>query len=248
MKEGKNCFLGKKGIYIVLSILGVLIIVGGIFYLTQKPVDDNTPPDIDENSEVETEGEEDYVTLEEDIELVNGNTLNIKVEDDLQSINPFIVERMTNSELPRYKYFVDFDSMLVYYLNKLGQVRLPSLESNYPETVVVDNYEYKYIFKIDGSQLNGSGIGAVYWEYPRFPVHGYNSSRIVFYANDNSDDNISGDFTEQSDQRVIYCIFDLSKLFIEAEGFLVFDFGELDGSIDNCRMLNELDVFEMAVI
>jgi hypothetical protein len=254
MKDGKKCFLGKKGKYIILLILGVLILSWGIFYLTRKPVNESIPSETEKSEEdvpedqIESDVEVDYVSLEESIELISGNNLNIKIEDDLESLNQFLVERMTNSEFPPYEYFDDFDSMIDHYLRTLGQVRVSSLESNYPETVEVDNYEYKYIFKIDGSQLNGSGIGTVYWQYPRFPVHGYNSSRIVFYANDNLDNSISGEFTEQSDQRIVYCIFDLSKLFTEAEGFLVFDFGELDGRIDNCRMLNELDSFELIVI
>ena len=243
MKEGKNCFLGKKGVYIVFSILGILIILGGIYYLSQKPVNYNSTSDDQEKEKV------DYVTLEEDIQLVSGNTLKIKITDDLESLNEFLVERMLNSEMPPYEYFEDFDLMVNHYLRTLGQIRVESLESNYPEKVEVDGYEYEYIFKIEGSDLNGSGIGAVYWHYPRFPVHGYNSSRIVFYANDNTEnENSSGDFTESSDQRIVYCVFDLSKLFPEAEGFLVFDFGELDGRIDNCRMLNELDSFELSLV
>ena len=175
MKEGKKCFLGKKGIYIILSILGVLII-GGIYYFSQESTNNINPNNLEETTEV------DYVTLEESIELVSGNILNIKIEDDLESINRFLVERMSNSEMPPYEYFEDIDSMVEYYLRTLGQGRVSSVESNYPETVEVDGYEYEYIFKIDGSQLSGSGIGAVYWQYPRFPVHGFNSSRIVFYA------------------------------------------------------------------
>ena len=222
--------------------------------------------------EEEKEKEKEYVrlyTYEEIITLTSGTLLRMtkSVYED-----PYPMEGFTyyppggGSEIFKgYKYFKDIKSMTDYYIKK-NQEYYPTLSIQYPKTVKVGGIEYQYLFTIDGYTADAAGMGMVYQWNPKVQVFDYEATRIRDYYNPPVKESLafegyypeghewagqeytSGAYTGDGFE-VVFCVFDISKIFKGESGFLVFDMGDIVNSpYDNCETIKKFEDFELSII
>jgi len=232
----------NKPFIIVVSILLFLIAcVAGYYVYTQYFAN--------EEEEIEQEQEEEQKENLDDIEVVlsDNSKIYIKMEnsgcDDtgfvkVQDTEYSIWEDNQNSFCSSsyiIGYFPSKDIMSKYYASS---TEVPTLQKE-----TINEIEYEFISKVEGIQDQGSwGIGLAYkWE-PEITVKEYKASSLVSYYNPSD---TSSDLKENS-LFTTYCLFDLSKLFDEAEGYLVFSgVGDVYSDVDYCSSLNEMETFSI---
>ena len=233
----------NKPFIIVVSILLFLIAcVAGYYVYTQYFAN--------EEEEVEREEEEEEKAKEpDDIEVVlsDGSEVYIKIEnsgcDDtgfakVQDSDYSIWEDNQNSFCSSsyiIGYFPTKDIMSKYYASS---TEVPTLQKS-----TINGIEYEFISKVDGITDQGSwGMGLAYkWE-PEITVKEYKASSIISYYNPSEE---SSELSETS-LFTSYCLFDLSKLFEGAEGYLVFSgVGDVYSDVDYCSSLNEMETFSI---
>jgi flagellar basal body-associated protein FliL len=220
--------------------------------------------------EKETE-EEEYVliTYENIVTLTSGNLLRIRksVYEDPYPMHGFAYNPPGGGTevFQGYKYFKDIESMRNYYIKKNKEYN-PTLVIKYPETVEVDGIKYQYWFTIDGYTADAAGIGMVYQSDPKVQIFDYEATRIRHYYNSPVEESLafegyypeghkwageaytSGAYTGDGSE-VVFCVFDISKIFKGESGFLVFDMGDLVNSpYDNCETIKEFEDFELSII
>jgi len=221
--------------------------------------------------EKETE-EEEYViltTYENTITLTSGNLLRIKksVYDDPYPMDGFTYSPPGGGSevFLGYKYFKDIKSMRDYYIKKNREYN-PTLSVKYPETVEVNGIQYQYWFTIDGYTAKAAGMGMVYQLNPKVQVFDYEATRIRHYYNPPVEGSpaFGGYYPEGHEwagqvytsgtyfgggSEVVFCVFDISKIFKGESGFLVFDMGDLVNSpYDNCETIKQFEDFELSII
>jgi len=107
------------------------------------------------------------------------------------------------------------------------------------ETVTVDGTTYEYLQKTDGIDADGAGIGVVWSQESTVDVNGYPAYEVISYYNPMIDEETpsTGDFEgiDNSSGVKISCLFDLSKIFDNVEGFI--EFGEVSAfeGINTCE-------------
>jgi hypothetical protein len=221
--------------------------------------------------EKETEEEEYLVltTYENIITLTSGTLLRIRksVYEDPYPMDGFTYSQPCGGSkvFLSYKYFKDMKSMRDYYIKKNKEYN-PTLSVKYPETVEINGIEYQYWFTIDGYTADATGMGMVYQSNPKVQVFDYEATRIRHYYNSPVEESpafegyypeghewagqayTSGVYTGGGSE-VVFCVFDISKIFKGESGFLVFDMGDLVNSpYDNCETIKEFEDFELSII
>ncbi len=106
----------------------------------------------------------------------------------------------------------------------------------------------------------------VYQSDPKVQIFDYEATRIRHYYNSPVEESLafekviilkvisgqraytSGAYTGDGSE-VIFCVFDISKIFKGESGFLVFDMGDLVNSpYDNCETIRKFEDFELSII
>jgi hypothetical protein len=107
------------------------------------------------------------------------------------------------------------------------------------ETVTVDGTTYEYLQKTDGIDADGAGTGVVWSPESTVDVNGYPAYEVISYYNPIIDEDTpsTGDFegVDNSSGVKISCLFDLSKIFDDVDGYI--EFGEISASegINTCE-------------
>lgn len=250
-EEGNSKEKKSKAFPIIVSILLVFILaVGGYYVYTnyikeQEPIAPGTTPE-----EVPDLGFGDMF-----IELDNGKVIYVKVPtSDCDTTNYEITERdgktmtiwednqegfCSSSNL--LQYFVDEEAMTQFYSDN---------QATYPlEKYTENNVVYEYIFKSDYEQGDTALSGVVYQKEPTVSVKEYEAFRILSYTKHfpevDDEGEVIGNIIGGSTIKTL-CVFDLSNIVENGEGYIVFSgVSDVGSEINYCNVLNDSEYFEI---
>ena len=143
-------------------------------------------------------------------------------------------------------YFKDEETMTSY---------LSQAKTEYPlEKETINSVEYEYILKEDSTNETGSAHGLVYQKSPTINVKDFEAFHIINYikiAEEGDNTVIEGSYPEDDSvytNFTKYCVFPLSQLGEEFNGFLMFNGSSSIGSeIDYCEVLNSSEYFNLEI-
>ena len=223
----------SKTFPIIVGILSLFIIGMGGYYVYNNYIKEQEP----------------------DNTLINDEESSIEEEDE---------DLETSYGVGEGKYYFETREEMTHFY---GGPSSTSSEGYPLETIEIDGIEYEYLYKTDGTVDGDVGMGAVYQWEPTVEVQGYEASRMIVYYNVSPcfDETVegcpnypedhpysilgysTGDFTEDTYPTVVNCIFDLSKLVENGEGFIVYSGNINTAEGDNCESLKEDSNFNLGI-
>ena len=239
----------SKAFPIIVSILLVLILVAGGYYVYTNYIKDQDTPE-ETSEEVSDLGLGDI-----SMELSNGQIVYVNVPtSDCDTTSYEVVERDSKkmtiwednqeglcSSSNTVLYFVNEEAITEYYSEN---------QTVYPlKKYTEDNIVYEYILEPKYSKEDDAISGFVYQKEPTVSVKEYDAFRILSFYKRFPDINESGEFTGNIINGSIintYCVFDLSKIVTNGEGYIVFSgSGDIYSETNYCDVLNNSGNFEI---
>lgn len=231
----------KVWLIIVLAVLFfvILLIVAIVFLIKPLFSDILTPTEV---SEVFEEYEPD---VQEDPSESNVGLIVVDLEDGRELV---LYNVPTVFEDQGYELISDDEDRKAWMDNNEGYGSTSYLVTYYSdssfgsddlETVTVDGTTYEYLQKTDGIDADGAGTGVVWSTENIVNVNGYPAYEVISYYNPMIDDDTpsTGDFegVDNSSGVKISCLFDLSKIFDDVDGYV--EFGEISAfeGINTCE-------------
>lgn len=231
----------KVWLIIVLAVLFfvILLIVAIVFLIKPLFSDILTPTEV---SEVFEEYEPD---VQDDPSESNVGLIVVDLEDGRELV---LYNVPTVFEDQGYELISDDEDRKAWMDNNEGYGSTSYLVTYYSdssfgsddlETVTVDGTTYEYLQKTDGIDADGAGTGVVWSTENIVNVNGYPAYEVISYYNPMIDDDTpsTGDFegVDNSSGVKISCLFDLSKIFDDVDGYV--EFGEISAfeGINTCE-------------
>ncbi|KUK77335.1 MAG: hypothetical protein XD93_0397 [candidate division WS6 bacterium 34_10] len=231
----------KVWLIIVLAVLFfvILLIVAIVFLIKPLFSDILTPTEV---SKVFEEYEPD---VQEDPSESNVGLIVVDLEDGRELV---LYNVPTVFEDQGYELISDDEDRKAWMDNNEGYGSTSYLVTYYSdssfgsddlETVTVDGTTYEYLQKTDGIDADGAGTGVVWSTENIVNVNGYPAYEVISYYNPMIDDDTpsTGDFegVDNSSGVKISCLFDLSKIFDDVDGYV--EFGEISAfeGINTCE-------------
>jgi hypothetical protein len=240
---------------IIIVLLFCILCVGGSYVYMQYFAPTDVDRKVDMNEEIGgSEVEEETVMMDKvELELLGQDKL-VSVNLPTSTLDGMGYESLIqeNSEILLYEDNQSKSGSSAYKLSffvdeKLMTDNISGFKATYPlEEVTIDGVKYEYIEKEDYSDVTGVGSAIVYNKEETEKVGGYEAFKILSYYHNfrlENKDNVLVDSTVTT-----YCVFDLSQISSDANGFLVFSGIASAGSeVNYCEILKEAKDFSITI-